>query len=232
MNFRDTPRLRLVAPLADRSTEDAMTEAADDANELESSIGARLRTLRTEHGFSIRALAERAEISSSVISEMERGKTEPSISTLKRLAAALGTSITYFFTTPSQVNGHVVRAGARKQVSFKYHADNEGNNSEGRSSIMARGVHFEVASPDSSEVLEAIYGRYEPGASTGDELYTHEGEEWGMVLSGRFKVTLADEVHFLDPGDSIWFHSNIPHKIENVGRGVSEYIWIDTPKSF
>jgi quercetin dioxygenase-like cupin family protein len=81
-------------------------------------------------------------------------------------------------------------------------------------------------------VLEAIYGRYEPGASTGDELYTHEGEEWGMVLSGRFKVTLADEVHFLDPGDSIWFHSNIPHKIENVSSGVSEYIWIDTPKSF
>ncbi len=207
-----------------------MAEAVDDVNELES-IGARLRTLRTEHGFSIRALAERAEISSSVISEVERGKTEPSISTLKRLAAALGTSITYFFTTPSQVNGHVVRAASRKQVSFKYRPE-DGDTNDQRSSIVARGVHFEVASPDSSEVLEAIYGRYEPGASTGDELYTHEGEEWGMVLTGRFKVTLADEVHFLDPGDSIWFHSNIPHKIENVAPGVSEYIWVDTPKSF
>lgn len=207
-----------------------MTEALNDVDDLES-IGARLRTLRTEHGFSIRALAERAEISSSVISEVERGKTEPSISTLKRLAAALGTSITYFFTTPSQVNGHVVRASARKKVSFQYHPDND-DGSDQRPSIQARGVHFEVASPDSSEVLEAIYGRYEQGASTGDELYTHEGEEWGMVLSGRFKVTLADEVHFLDPGDSIWFHSNIPHKIENVASGVSEYIWIDTPKSF
>lgn len=203
-----------------------MTEALNDDNDLES-IGARLRTLRTEHGFSIRALAERADISSSVISEVERGKTEPSISTLKRLAAALGTSITYFFTTSSQANGHVIRASARKEVSFKYHSDGDQ-----RSSIKAQGVHFEVASPDSSEVLEAIYGRYEPGASTGDEQYTHDGEEWGMVLSGRFKVTLADEVHFLDPGDSIWFHSNIPHKIENVFPGVSEYIWIDTPKSF
>lgn len=207
-----------------------MTEAVDDGTDLES-IGARLRTLRTEHGFSIRALAERAEISSSVISEVERGKTEPSISTLKRLAAALGTSITYFFSTPSQVNGHVIRATARKEVSFKYRADDESSTDQ-RSSIKARGVHFEVASPDTSEVLEAIFGRYEQGASTGDELYTHEGEEWGMVLSGRFKVTLADEVHFLDPGDSIWFHSNIPHKIENVYNGVSEYIWIDTPKSF
>jgi transcriptional regulator with XRE-family HTH domain len=205
----------------------AMTEAIDDSADLES-IGARLRILRTEHGFSIRSLAERAEISSSVISEVERGKTEPSISTLKRLAAALGTSITYFFTPPSQVNGHVVRASARKAVTFKYHPDG----SDQRSSIQAQGVTFEVASPDASEVLEAIYGRYERGASTGDEPYTHEGEEWGMVLSGRFKVTLADEVHFLDPGDSIWFHSNIPHKIENVYDGVSEYIWVDTPKSF
>src|SRR5690349_19212072 len=170
MDSHDAPRLRLI-PQAGSPTEVVMTEALNDANDLES-IGARLRTLRTEHGFSIRALAERADISSSVISEVERGKTEPSISTLKRLAAALGTSITYFFTTPSQVNGHVVRASARKQVSFKYHSDND-EEADQRSSIMARGVHFEVASPDSSEVLEAIYGRYEPGASTGEELYTH-----------------------------------------------------------
>ena len=204
-----------------------MTEALNESADPES-IGARLRSLRTEHGFSIRSLAERADISSSVISEVERGKTEPSISTLKRLAAALGTSITYFFTPASQVNGHVIRASSRKKVSFNSAPDSH----DQRSSIKAQGVHFEVASPDSSDVLEAIYGRYEPGASTGEELYTHEGEEWGMVLSGRFKVTLADEEPFLDVGDSIWFHSNIPHKIENVGPGVSEYIWIDTPKSF
>jgi len=92
----------------------------------------------------------------SVISEVERGKTEPSISTLKRLAAALGTSITYFFTTASQANGHVIRAAARKQASFTPATDGH----DQRSSIKAQGVHFEVASPDTSEVLEAIYGRY------------------------------------------------------------------------
>ena len=204
-----------------------MTEALDDSVDLES-IGARLRILRTEHGFSIRALAERAEISSSVISEVERGKTEPSISTLKRLAAALGTSITYFFTPPSQVNGHVVRASARKAVTFKYHPDG----SDQRSSIQAQGVTSRLPRPMRPRCSKRSTAATSAGASTGDEPYTHEGEEWGMVLSGRFKVTLADEVHFLDPGDSIWFHSNIPHKIENVYDGVSEYIWIDTPKSF
>ncbi|ANY21591.1 helix-turn-helix domain-containing protein [Gordonia terrae] len=193
------------------------------------SIGDRLKKLRNDHGYSIRALAERAEMSSSVISEVERGKTEPSISTLKRLAAALGTSITYFFTEPSQRNGHVIRATDRQTIGGDLPTH---PGSDSRSSIAARGVHFELASPAESEVLEALYGRYEVGASTGDEPYTHEGEEWAMVLKGRFKVTLADEVYFLDPGDSIWFHSTIPHKIENVAKEVSEYIWIDTPKSF
>src|SRR5690349_6216778 len=138
MDSGNTPQLRLVIPRVDTSMEDAMTEALNNVDDLES-IGARLRTLRTEHGFSIRALAERAEISSSVISEVERGKTEPSISTLKRLAAALGTSITYFFTTPSQVNGHVVRASARKKVSFKFQT-NDGDGADQRPSIQARGV--------------------------------------------------------------------------------------------
>ncbi|MFD7010666.1 helix-turn-helix domain-containing protein [Rhodococcus jostii] len=205
-----------------------MTDVTDDPADV-GSIGDRLRALRTEHGYSIRSLAERAEISSSVISEVERGKTEPSISTLKRVAGALGTSITYFFTAPSQMNGHVIRAKERITISSESDSD---NGHEARTSMQAQGVHFELASPNASEVLEAIFGRYEIGASTGDELYSHEGEEWAMVLKGRFKITLADEVYFLNPGDSIWFQSTTPHKIENVANEVSEYIWIDTPKSF
>ncbi|MEV6984042.1 cupin domain-containing protein [Sphaerisporangium sp. NPDC051017] len=197
----------------------------DEVNE--PSIGERLRELRSAHGLSIRALSERAKVSTSVISEVERGKTEPSISTLKHLATALGTSITYFFTSPAQSNGHVIRADDRKTI-----IASQPSTGDGRSSIEAKGIRFELASPDASEVLEALYGRYEKDASTGEEMYTHDGEEWAMVLAGRFKITLGDEVYFLDPGDSIWFKSNIPHRITNVADGVSEYIWMNTPKSF
>ena len=66
----------------------------------------------------------------------------------------------------------------------------------------------------------------------GDEPVTHEGEEWGMVLRGRLKVWVGDEIHFLDPGDSIWFPSTTPHRMENVADEPTEYIWIDTPKTF
>lgn len=189
------------------------------------SIGERLATLRMGLGLSIRGLAEKAGISASVISQIERNKTEPSISTLKRLAAALGTEITYFFTGPTRQNGHVIRASQRQTIVI-------GGSSDVRSSVKTGGVYFELASPGESDQLEVIYGSYDPGAHTGDEPYVHEGEEWGMVMSGRFKITLGDEIHFLDPGDSIWFRSHIPHHIENVSTGVSEYIWVNTPKSF
>lgn len=146
---------------------------------------------------------------------------------LRHLATALGTSITYFFSSPARSNGHVIRAEKRKTIAVPRPAEDEE-----RAAIEAGGIRFELASPDTAETLEAIYGRYEKGASTGEEMYNHEGEEWAMVLAGRFKITLGDEVYFLDPGDSIWFKSNIPHRIDNVADGVSEYIWMNSPKSF
>lgn len=190
------------------------------------SIGARLNQLRKEHRYSIRALAQRAGVSASLISDIEKSKVEPSISTLKRLASALGTNITYFFSQPSHANGRVVRATERVPL------DGLSPIAEGRAAIEAGGVRFELASPKEAEAIEAIYGRYEVGASIGDEPLTHEGEEWGMVLAGRLKVTVGPEVYFIEPGDSIWFPSTIPHRMENVADTVTEYIWIDTPKSF
>jgi transcriptional regulator with XRE-family HTH domain len=191
------------------------------------SIGQRLAELRKEHRYSIRKLADRAGVSASLISDVERGKVEPSISTLKRVSDALGTTLTYFFSEPARQAGRVVRAGERVVL-------HGGENATGevRSAIQTSGIRFELASPEQAEKIEAIFGRYEVGASLGDEPVTHAGEEWGMVLKGRLKVWVGDEIHFLDPGDSIWFPSTTPHRMENVAEEPTEYIWVDTPKSF
>lgn len=201
----------------------------DNQGEDEGSIGARVAELRKQHHYSIRSLASLAGVSASLISDVERGKVEPSISTLKRIASALGTTLTYFFSDPSQSNGRVVRASERVALSPDMDRQPEG---EARRAIWASGIRFELASPEHAENIEAIYGRYEVGASMGDEPVTHEGEEWGMVLRGRLKVWVGEEIHFLDAGDSIWFPSTIPHRMENVAKEPTEYIWIDTPKTF
>ena len=66
----------------------------------------------------------------------------------------------------------------------------------------------------------------------GPDPVTHEGEEWGMVLKGRLKVWLGDEIYFLDEGDSIYFPSTIPHRLANVANEPTEYVWVNCPKSF
>ncbi|HEY1852982.1 MAG TPA: cupin domain-containing protein [Solirubrobacterales bacterium] len=190
-------------------------------------IGARLTELRSQHRYSIRRLAREADVSASLVSDVEKGKVEPSISTLKRLAAALGTTLAYFFSGPAQQSGRIVRAGERDVLGEGAELQSQA----ARSAIETSGVRFEIASPADATTIEAIYGRYEAGASLGDAI-THEGEEWGMVLKGRLKVWVGEEIYFLDPGDAIGFHSTIPHRLENVSEDPLEYIWINTPKSF
>jgi transcriptional regulator with XRE-family HTH domain len=184
-------------------------------------IGQRLRELREQHRLTMRGLAELAGVSASLISDVERGRVEPSISVLKRLAGALDTTLMYFFSESGPREDRVVRQDNRRLLGRPAFAGSFGP-----------GVHFELASPDSTEKIEAIYGRYDVGASTGDEPVTHEGEEWGMVLKGRLKVWVGDDIYFLDPGDAISFPSTTPHRLANAAEEVTEYIWIDTPKSF
>lgn len=193
---------------------------------VDESIGQRVKELRTQHSYSIRGLAAKAGVSASLVSDVEKGKVEPSITTLNRLASAMGTTITYFFSAQAPTSGRVVRA--KDRVPFGGDSVTSGDR---RADLEARGVRFELATPKELESIWALYGRYEVGAWFGGDNYTHEGEDWGIVLSGRLKVNVGDEVYFLDPGDSIWFPSTIPHRLENVASTVTEYIWIDIPKT-
>jgi mannose-6-phosphate isomerase-like protein (cupin superfamily) len=156
-------------------------------------------------------------VSPSLISEVERGRVEPSISVLKRLASALDTTLVYFFTESRSSPGRVVRASERRALRY---ATGPG------------GISFELLAPDDCEALEPIFGRYEVGASMGSRPVTHSGEEWGIVIKGRLKVWVGDEIYFLDPGDSIWFPSPTPHRLANAADEVTEYIWVNSQKSF
>jgi transcriptional regulator with XRE-family HTH domain len=192
-------------------------EPSRPPREVELSVGERLKKLREEHRYSMRQLAKRASVSPSLISEVERGRVEPSISVLKRLATSLDTTLTYFFSEPRSDGDRVVRSDARRTL---------------RQPSTGTGISFSLLAPDNTEMLEPIYGVYDVGASMGPDPVTHEGEEWGMVLKGRLKVWLGDEIYFLDEGDSIYFPSTIPHRLANVANEPTEYVWVNCPKSF
>jgi transcriptional regulator with XRE-family HTH domain len=182
-------------------------------------IGRRILELRRAHRYSLRELARLSGLSASFLSEVERGRGEPSISALKRVASALDVELLHFFSTTKAAESQMVtRAGT------------------GRSLPSMKGVEFRLMVSDPDTRLEPIHGRYEPGGQTGDEPMVHNTKpgavEWGVILSGRFKVWVGDEVFILNPGDSIYFPSVLPHRIQNIDDSVGEYVWVNSPPSF
>src|SRR5690348_13645829 len=119
------------------ATKKATTEERKQGNDA-LGIGARLADLRSQHRYSIRRLANEAGVSASLVSDVERGKVEPSISTLKRLAAALGTTLAFFFSEPARQTGRVVRASERDVLGH----GSAPRSAAARSAIETAGVRF------------------------------------------------------------------------------------------
>ena len=73
---------------------------------------------------------------------------------------------------------------------------------------------------------------YQPGAGTGKHAITHEGEECGIILSGRLEVTVGDQTALLVKGDAYYFKSGEPHQFRNTGNEPCELITACTPPTF
>ena len=185
----------------------------NQVSEERTSLGARIRQLRKDSGKSIKEMTSEIRVTGSLISQIERGKANPSMTTLWTIAHVLKVPIGEFFE-PSHSESPVVRQKERKVINIK------------------DGMRFYLLSPNLRGKLEVLYILLEPGAMTGEELYTHAGEECGLVIKGKIKVTLGDHEYSLKKGDSITFQSTRPHKVQNIGKTEAIIVWADTPPSF
>ena len=130
----------------------------------------------------------------------------------------------WFFTSDRPVDADerpfVVRADQRRRLGYV----------GGRSTdYLGMSDHLLSASLDRSIALGV--STYEPGGSTGDDLYTHDGEEAGLVLDGEIDLFLEDRVFRLRAGDSFSFESTRPHRFVNAGPGQARIVWANTPVS-
>ena len=89
-----------------------------------------------------------------------------------------------------------------------------------------------LLSPHLNSNIELIMIIAEPGGNSGKGLYSHKGEEIGLVLSGSIVIYLGDKQHVLHEGDSMYFTSETPHRWENPGTRQSISVWAITPPSF
>jgi transcriptional regulator with XRE-family HTH domain len=209
-----------------------MSSPQDVAEQLpsgEDTLGTRLRVERERRGLSLRELARRLEVSPSLVSQIETGKTQPSVRTLYAIVTELGVSLDELFA-PAGGDGAPASAprpsaeGARPPVGF-----GRVQRADERDVIdLGSGVRWERLTTWNDRDVEFLYAVYEAGGSSSPDgsLMRHNGRELGIVLSGELGVKVGFEDTVLGPGDSIAFDSTIPHRLHNDGDDVATAIWI------
>lgn len=136
-------------------------------------------------GLSLRDLAARTDFSPSFISQVENGQASPSISSMERIAHALGVTLGEFFLAASPGRGgHVLKSSERRMLA------------SGWSNAVIESLH------EAGEALEAVMITLEAGGRSGKHPYGHAAEEFALVVDGQVSLTLGPEDHVLTAGDS------------------------------
>lgn len=181
-------------------------------------VGAQVRLLRKMRSLTLEAAGRRSGISTGLLSQIERGRANPSFSTLVQLAHALDVPVGRLFHFAADQPPPVVRATERRSLDFHEHHQGDAS-------------HF-LLTPSLDGSLEAVWVEAPPGYDTSTSPFAHPGEEFGIVLEGRHEVWLDGVCHELGPGDSITYSSTVPHWYRNPGLDVVKAIWVITPPSF
>jgi mannose-6-phosphate isomerase-like protein (cupin superfamily)/DNA-binding XRE family transcriptional regulator len=211
-------------------------------------IGEKLREVRQERGMSLRDLATKAEVSASMLSQIETGKVFPSVRSLYSIATALGVSVDYFFPEPESGNGTAENpvAGAVGGLTASEMRDAKVKGTAGKTAEFPHSIHSSpVVHPNTRPTIELMGGvtwsrltalaesgaefleiRYAPGAMSGANMSHHEGREFGFILEGELIVELGFESYALGAGDSIIFESTTPHRLINKSAKPMRAVWV------
>lgn len=195
--------------------------------EEELDVGKKIKNLRAKKNMPAKELANQAGISFGMLSQLEKGSTQGSVETLRKIAKVLDVTLAFLFTNENEINNNnnenildekafVVKKDERKKISFPDPL-----------------YTCELLVPDLQGDMELLQVNMEPNRIT-DEIIPHTkgGEECDYVLEGEIVVTLNSREFLLKKGDCIRFNPEIPHKIENRSSKKASYLSIITPVSF
>lgn len=194
---------------------------------LPADVGRRLRGVRQQRGIGLRELSRRLGVSPSALSQIETGRTRPSVITLCSIVGELEMSLddllrlpaARFTRAPEGIVETATTALARPDVVV--HAGDR------RTIDLGTGVCWERLTPLAEPNADFLFVTYEPGSSSSLEptAARQAGRAYGLVLSGRIRIALGIAEHDLGPQDSIAFDTSLPHRIDNVDAAPATAIW-------
>ena len=176
-------------------------------------FGKNVRALRLKKNLTLHDLANRTKRSVSLLSQIETGKVSPSFSTMRIVADALDISLSQLILDEE---ANEARDSSLMEISERKVLTTQG------------GVQHQLLSRNLALPFEFISFEIPPGASTGEDLYAHEGLECGLLLEGTVEIQVGDKVYRMKPGNTITLNSSIPHKLSNCGKKTARAVWVNS----
>lgn len=178
-------------------------------------FGEKIRKVREEKGYTLKVVAQKAGVSESLVSQIERNHVSPAIDTLLNLADVLDINLEYLFEEYRRARPvSIIRANERPVI------DEDGV------------IYEELAAPENqnqNNSIETYILKIPVGTHTHHGSYGHVGREVGIITKGTVKLTYENVDYILSEGDSVSFSAGVPHFLENIGSTDFEAIWIVTP---
>jgi len=179
-------------------------------------IAEKLKAFRSANRMTLKQLASKAGCTDAFLSQLERGRTNPSIMILKRIASALGVKVVDFFLEPeTQENDVVCKEGERVNIRFKQ--------GDAKIQMLVRNIQ--------NKRMQPFYTTIEPGGGSKGS-YSHIGEECGIVLKGILEINLNGKAYRLKKNESFYFSSQEAHGWSNPSKKKTVVIWIVSPPTF
>lgn len=173
-------------------------------------VGSKITTLRESLGLSQDELAERCDCDVSVISGLEGGQIAPSLAPLIKITRALGVRLGTLLDDDTHVGPVLTRAGDAEEVARLKQLETSSD----------AGVldFFSLAEGKTARHMEPFMIEVNPATSEARALSSHEGEEFIYILNGQIEIEYGKDTHVLEPGDSIYYDSIVPHEVRAHGE--------------
>jgi len=179
-------------------------------------IAEKLKAFRLANRMTLRQLANKAGCTDAYLSQLERGRANPSIMILKKIASALQVKVVDFFLEPeTQGNEVVCKEGERVKIRFK--------RGDAKIQMLVRNIQ--------NKRMQPFYTTIKPGGGSKGS-YSHIGEEFGIVLQGELEVNLKGKPYRLKKNESFYFSSQEPHSWSNPSKKKTVVIWVVSPPTF
>lgn len=189
-----------------------MSEEKTHVDRIILKLGERIKTLRVEKGLSLQDLAQKSGISAAGIHKIESNGIIPTITTMMKIADALGKKVSYFIEEEREDKDVVFVPAGRRQTIFTF-----------KKGLDLQGVS---AKKYGDFIMTAAYSVVEVGASSGKKPMNHRGEELVYCLQGKMEFRVKDRTYVLNQGDSLHFRTNQEHSWKNIGNVQARLIWV------